>query len=91
MKLFPRYGYRLAGFQIFNSPRHLLIPGFLDRLIGSVKTVEQRVSQSGAFLTGERKRAFQEIGNIGTHRSILHCGANPLLTKCASHNSLRSI
>ncbi len=39
----------------------------LDRLIRSLKTIEQRISQCSALVNGERECPFQEIGNLWTH------------------------
>jgi hypothetical protein len=52
MELLPRDRHRFPGLQVFHAPHYLLVPS-LHRAIRRFKTIEQRVSQSGALVDGE--------------------------------------
>ncbi len=67
MELFPRDGHGPARLQVFDPPCNFLVPSFFDRRNGTLKAIEQRIGQGSALIAGERKRAFQQIGNLWTH------------------------
>src|SRR5579872_978655 len=71
MQLFPRDGHRLAVLQISHTARDLFIPSRLNGSVALFETVEQGVSQCAALVHWQRKRAFQEIGDLWTHDVIL--------------------
>ena len=58
MELFPWNSHRFPSLQLFHSTSYFLVPCFLNRVIRRLKTIEQRVRQSGALVDRESEGSF---------------------------------
>ena len=71
MQLFPSDRHSFARLQIFDSASDFVIPGLLDRLIRTLKTVEQGIGQCSALVNRESERPLQKIGNLWNDSIVL--------------------